>query len=70
MRPEYKGVKFYSASDNSIGYELRSAEPILEAFNPEKEYSDVNEVLELYNIQQLIEIAYLPEWSEQTKQRY
>ena len=70
MRPEYDGIKFYSASDLSIGYSLSKAVPILEAFTPEREYTDINEILEFYNIQQLINVAYLPEWDDIQKQQY
>ncbi len=70
MHPKYQGVKYYSASDYSICAHLKKAEPIMDAFDPGKTYTDVNEVLELYNIQQLMDIAYLREWDEQTKLRY
>lgn len=70
MRPEYDEIKFYSASDLSIGYSLSKAVPILEAFTPEREYTDINEILEFYNIQQLINVAYLPEWDDIQKQQY
>lgn len=70
MRPEYNGIKFYSASDLSVGYALREAAPILESFTLEKEYTDINEILELYNIQQLIDVGYLPEWEEAKIQQY
>lgn len=70
MRPEYDGIKFYSASDLSAGYYIKLAVPILEAFTPEKQYTDINEILELYNIRQLIDVGYLPEWDNAKIQQY
>ncbi len=70
MHTEYLGVKFYNATDLSIGYNLKMAEPIMETFDPDKTYIDINEVLELYNIHQLLNTASLKEWDEQTELRY
>ena len=42
MRPEYDGVKFYSVYDWSIGEHLKKAAIILESFDDNKEYIDIN----------------------------
>ena len=43
-------IKYYSSSDLSTGHNLIKCEEILNQFDEEKEYNDVNDVLELYNI--------------------
>ena len=43
-------IKYYSYSDLSTGHNLIKCEEILNQFDEEKEYNDVNDVLELYNI--------------------
>lgn len=50
MRPEYYGVKFYSKSDLSIAGNLEKAISILKLFDENKDYTNVNEIIELYNI--------------------
>ena len=71
MRSEYDGVKFYAKDDRSVGVELQKAEPILASFDASKDYNDVNELLELFNIQKLIETGIaLPSWSETTYKKY
>lgn len=54
MRPQYDGVKFYGANDWSIGENLEKAAVILDSFDANKEYTDINQVIELYNIHELI----------------
>ena len=71
MRSEYDGVKFYAKDDRSVGVELQKAEPILASFDASKDYNDVNELLEVFNIQKLIETGIaLPSWSETTYKKY
>lgn len=71
MRPEYDGVKFYSVQDWSTGENLEKAAKILESFNENEDYADINEVIELYNVQQLINSgAYLREWDEDIIDHY
>lgn len=53
MRPDYNGVKFYSKEDMSIGYYLKKADSIIFSFDKNSEYTDINAVIEFYNIQQL-----------------
>ena len=54
MRPEYDGVKFYSVHDWGLGEHLAKAAIILESFDENEKYSDINKVVELYNIQELV----------------
>ena len=54
MRPEYIGVKYYSSNDMSIGYNFEQAKKLLDALDENKEYTDVNEIIELYNVNQII----------------
>lgn len=66
MRPEYDGIKFYSVYDWCIKEHLAKAAVILESFDENKQYTDVNEVIELYNIQKLINSGVdLDEWDEE-----
>lgn len=65
MRPKYDGVKFYSVHDWSIGEHLEKVAILLESFDENKEYTDINKVIELYNIQELIDSGVtLNEWDE------
>ena len=56
MSSDYDGVKFYSSHDLSIGWNLEKAEPILHAFFPDKMFDSMNEIIELYNIKELIDL--------------
>lgn len=63
---DYRGVKFYSKNDLSNGINLKKAESIIENFSKEKEYFDVNEVIELYNIKLFFDNGIrLLEWTPQ-----
>lgn len=50
MRPKYDGVKCYGNHDLSIGYYFEEAKKKLDAFDSNKVYTNINEVIELYNI--------------------
>ena len=64
-------VKFYGITDMASGYELRNAEKVIETFNADTEYTDINRVIELYNIKQYFDNEmYLASWDESTKNRY
>ena len=66
MRPEYDGIKFYSIYDWCIKEDLAKAAVILESFDENKKYTDVNEVIELYNIKKLIDSEVrLEEWNDE-----
>lgn len=65
MHSGYDGVKFYGRNDLSVGWQLEKAEPIIEAFSVEKRVGTINEILELFNTQELLEIGVkLPKWSD------
>lgn len=71
MSSDYDGVKFYSSHDLSIGWNLEKAEPILHAFFPDKMFDSMNEIIELYNIKELIDLDRpLRRWSTETYKEY
>ena len=53
MRPDYDGVKCYGDHDWSIGYYYEKAKKKIEVFDFSKAYTNINEVIELYNIYQI-----------------
>ena len=64
MCPNYRGVKFYSANDLSIGWALEKAEQIIIEFNADDHIADINTLLELFNVQKLFECGVrLIKWS-------
>lgn len=65
MRPDYEGVKFYSKEDMTVMYNLEKADPVICNFDKKNEYTDINAVIELYNIKQLYNTGItLPVWTE------
>ena len=61
-------VKYFSPNDWSIGKSLSIAEQIIQSFDNDKIYSDVNEIIELYNIKQFFDNSiYLEKWTTQEK---
>lgn len=65
MRPDYKGVKYYSPNDWGISVELEEAENIIKSFDSEADITDINVLLELYNVKKLLECGTrLRKWSE------
>ena len=71
MHSEYDGVKFYGRNDLSVGWQLEKAEPIIEAFSVEKKVGTINEILELFNTQELLEVGVkLPKWSDEAYVRF
>ena len=59
------GVKFYSVSDGSSGYQLEQLKKIVDDFDPARIDYNINEVMELYNISLYIKAnMYLPSWDE------
>lgn len=65
------GVKFYGVNDMASGHELKDAEVIIESFNVNTEYSNINRVIELYNIKQYFDNEiYLVSWDDLTKSKY
>ncbi len=71
MRPQYDGVKFYSVHDWSTAEHLEKASIILDSFNENEDYIDINKVLELYNIQELINSGVsLKQWDNEKLNHY
>lgn len=71
MSSRYDGVKFYGANDWSIGENLAKAAVILDSFDSNEEYTDINEIIELYNINELINSGvYLKKWDEDSIDHY
>ena len=63
-------VKFYGPTDMASVYELRKAENVIESFNAATEYTDVNRVIELYNIKLYFDNKiYIQSWDELTKKQ-
>ena len=60
-----KRVKFYSKEDMAGGHQLSKGEHILRKETPSN-YTDINDILELYNIKKYIDNdLYLREWSQE-----
>lgn len=71
MSVVYNGIKFHGVNDLSWWYYLEKAEPILDKFNEHKQYTDINEVIELFNIKQFFENElYLKSWDEERIREY
>lgn len=57
-------VVFYSKEDMTIGYNLQKGEPILRT-DTKSIYTDINEILELYNIKKYLDNElYLNSWTQ------
>lgn len=58
-------VEFYSKEDMAGGYQLAKAEPILTG-SKQPNYSDINDILELYNIKKYFDNdLYLNKWTQE-----
>lgn len=62
-------IKFFSKSDMSLYYYFRQALPILDAFNSSVDY-DINQIIELYNIKQIINAIDCPQDFDSEKFEY
>ncbi|MBQ7968812.1 MAG: hypothetical protein IJ292_03225 [Clostridia bacterium] len=64
-------VKFYSVNDLASTDNLKMAVSVIESFDCNAEYTNVNNIVELYNIKQYFDNnVYLLSWDELTKTRY
>ena len=71
MEKEELRVKFYSESDMTISYYFSRIVNVIENFNSKKKITDINEIIELYNIQLFISNKiYLTDWDEQKCKKY
>ena len=67
MKDNYHAIKYYSNNDLSIGHSLEQSEKLINLFDSSKEYTDVNEVIELYNVQELLDSGViLQKWDSDT----
>ena len=67
----YDGVKFYGSNDLGCSWQLKKAEIVLNGFDPQKKYENINEVVELYNIRELINSgAALKSWTQEQCKKY
>lgn len=61
-------VHFYSPTDMAAEMMLGRAEDLLVNFSESKQYSDINDIIELYHIKQYIDAKlFLANWSEQQR---
>lgn len=66
-----RGVKFYSKDNWGCGNNLVIAENILNNFDSSRDYNDINEILEFYNIQEYLNNkCYWIKWDYETINRY
>lgn len=71
MRPDYNGVKYYSPNDLGIGVGLEESEKIIKSFNPDATITDINAILEFYNVQKMLECGMrLRKWSDDEYNQY
>ena len=62
---DLKRVEFYSKEDMAGGHQLEKAEPILTG-GKQPDYSDINDILELYNIKKYFDNElYLIKWTQE-----
>lgn len=65
-RPNYDGVRFYSANDLSTGINLKHSEDVIMDYENNLNNSDINYILELYNITLLFQLnIIIDEWDEE-----
>ena len=66
MGEMYSGVKFYSASDMSCGYNVEKSVDVINNFNDSLDYNDVNKIIEFYNIMEYFKNKiYLIKWTKE-----
>lgn len=71
MHQIYDGVKFYNNADLCCGYSLEKAETILQAFCLADEFSDINRVIELFNIKLFFDQGLrLKKWTDADFEHY
>lgn len=64
-------VKFYSTNDLSIGFQFCRIESILNSFNDNNSVTNINEIIELYNIQLFFNNdVYSRNWTAEQKMDY
>ena len=67
----FERAKFYSIDDLGNNLELTRAEKILEAYDEGKEYEDINDIIELYNVKLFLDNHLaLKKWTEEQIANY
>lgn len=61
MTTDYDGIKYYGPNDYSFAMEFKNAKQILDSFDASRNYENLNEVLELFNIHCILEDGRLSE---------
>lgn len=63
-------VHFYSANDMSVGFYLDRLESVLNSYEENKTYSDLNDVIELWHCKKIIACGFREIWDETKQNRY
>lgn len=67
----FERAKFYSIDDIGNNLELTRAEEILEAYDEGKEFEDINDIIELYNVKLFLDNHLaLKKWTEEQIANY
>lgn len=67
----FERIKYYSKDDRSARTHLKTAEKTLENFDSTKEFSDINDIIELYNIKLFFDNkVYLTSWDDDLRELY
>ena len=67
----FERAKFYSIDDLGNNLELTRAEEILEAYDEGKEFEDINDIIELYNVKLFLDNHLaLKKWTEEQIANY
>ena len=67
----FERAKFYSIEDLGNNLELTRAEEILEAYDEGKEFEDINDIIELYNVKLFLDNHLaLKKWTEEQIANY
>lgn len=54
MRQRYDGIKLLESNDMIFGHYVEDSMKYIDSFDSSKEYNNVNEVIEAYNVHQLL----------------
>ena len=60
-------VKFYSVKDLSLGFDTERIETLINNFVLEAKRTDINEIIELYNVQQFFKNKIYSEYLDKDK---
>lgn len=68
---ELKRIKYYSDTDLSLGFALKEAAQRLDEWISQESYSDINDIIEMYNIKQVVDSGLLLKgWDYSTLEDY